>query len=276
MAKMAAVLGKPGDANKYEDLFQQIKAAFNRVYVAADGRIKGNTQTCYVLALSFDLLPTEKQAVAAKYLVEDIAAKNGHLSTGFVGVGHLMPVLTRAGYLDVAYRLLLQDTFPSWLYSIRQGATTIWERWDGWTKEKGFQDPGMNSFNHYSLGSVGEWMYDTVAGIGLDPDRPAFMHIIIRPRPGGGLANAQAEYDSVHGKIISDWQIAQGRFSLKVSIPANTTATVYVPAPDPSQVTESGQPAAQSEGVKFLRAEAGCAVFEVRSGKYQFAAPTAR
>ena len=114
---------------------------------------------------------------AGQYLADNIASKNNHLSTGFVGVGYLCPVLTEMGHNDTAYKLLLNDTFPSWGYSIKQGATTIWERWDGFTTTKGFQDPGMNSFNHYSLGSVGQWLYQSVAGIDTDPDQPGYKHI---------------------------------------------------------------------------------------------------
>ena len=139
----------------------------------------GNTQCCYAMALKFDLLPEELRPKAAQYLEDDIKAKGWHLSTGFVGVSYLLPVLTQAGKVDTAYRLLMQDTFPSWLFSVKHGATTIWERWDGWTPERGFQDPGMNSFNHYSLGSCGQWLFDTVAGIGLDPEAarlPAHHH----------------------------------------------------------------------------------------------------
>jgi alpha-L-rhamnosidase len=273
MANMAGALGKQADAAKYEDLFRQIKNAFNKAYVAEDTRIKGNTQTCYVLALAFDLLPQEKRSQAAKYLVEDIRAKGDHLSTGFVGVGHLTPTLTQEGYVDVAYRLLNQDTFPGWLYSVKNGATTIWERWDGWTKEKGFQDPGMNSFNHYSLGSVGEWLFDTVAGIGLESDVPAYKRIVIHPRPGGGLNSARAQFQSMHGRIVSDWKINAGQFQLLTTIPANTTATVYVPAASAQVVKEGGQPSTNAEAVKFLKMEDGAAVFAVGSGTYQFSAP---
>ena len=271
MARIAAVLHKTDDAQKYEALFQQIKAAFNRAYVGNDGKIKGDTQTDYILALDFDLLPIDQRVIAAHHLAEDIYRKNRHLSTGFVGVGHLMPTLTQAGYLPVAYQLLLNDTFPSWLYSIRQGATTIWERWDGWTKEKGFQDPGMNSFNHYSLGSVGEWLYDTVAGIGLDPQQPGFKHIIIRPRPGTDLSSARGEYDSIHGRISSAWTIRGGTFELNVTIPVNTTASVFMPVNDPALVQEGGRLAAQSAGVKYDRIQDGCAVFAIGSGTYRFA-----
>lgn len=270
MANFAKTLGKTSDYAKYEKLFEDIKAAFNKAYVADDARIKGNTQTVYVLALAFDLLPADKREAAAKHLVDDIAAKGDHLSTGFVGVGHLTPTLTREGYLDVAYKLLLQETFPGWLYSVRNGATTIWERWDGWTKEKGFQDPGMNSFNHYSLGSVGEWLYGTVAGIDMDPEQPAYKRIVIRPRPGGDLTYAKAEFESIHGKIVSDWKREDGQFRLNAVIPANTTARVYVPAASVEGVKEGNKPAAKAKAVRFVEMTDGSAVFEVGSGSYQF------
>ena len=273
MGKMAVVLGKAEDAQKYETLFKKIREAFNTAYVAPDGRIKGNTQTCYVLALDFDLLPQDKRAAAAKCLVEDITAKDGHLSTGFVGVGHLMPTLTQASYLGVAYRLLNNDTFPSWLYSVRQGATTIWERWDGWTKEKGFQDPGMNSFNHYSLGSVGDWMYSTIAGISVDPTLPAYKRILIRPQPGGGITAAHGDYMSMHGLITSHWKVANGVLKLNLTIPANTTAQVYIPTTLRNQVREGSGSAEKANGVKYLRLEEGCCVYGIGSGTYQFTAP---
>ena len=271
VARAAHALGKEDDAQRYETLFQGIKAAFNRAFVSPDGRIKGDTQTCYVVALRFDLLPEAQRAQAAQHLVENITQRNNHLSTGFVGVGYLLPTLTQTGHLDVAYKLLNNDTFPSWGYSIKQGATTIWERWDGWTAEKGFQDPGMNSFNHYSLGSVGEWLYSTVAGIDLAPDQPGYKHSVLHPHPGGGLTWAKASYDSIYGKIVSDWKLDGGAFHWSVTIPANTTATVYVPARDSASVTESGHPADRAEGVRFLRMENGFAVYEVGSGSYAFA-----
>ncbi|HZT40993.1 MAG TPA: glycoside hydrolase family 78 protein [Chthonomonadaceae bacterium] len=273
LAQMAQALGKADDAQKYQQLFEGIRDAFDTAFVSPDGRIKGDTQTCYVLALRFDLLPENLRPLAAQHLVENIQKRDGHLSTGFIGVGYLLPTLTRTGHLDVAYRLLNNDTFPSWGYSIKHGATTIWERWDGWTEEKGFQNPGMNSFNHYSLGSVGEWLYETVAGIDLDPTQPGYKHMILHPQPGGGLTWAQATYDSLYGPITSDWKLDNGAFSWKVTVPANTTATVYVPAKDAAGVTESGHPANQAEGVKFLRMEAGFAVYAIGSGDYTFTSP---
>jgi alpha-L-rhamnosidase len=268
VSKMAAALGKTEDAREYEALFEQIKDAFNKAYVTDDARIKGETQTCYLLGLYFDLLPQDKREPATQHLMTDLKKRNWHLSTGFVGLSYLLPTLTETGHLDTAYRLLTQDTFPSWGYSIKNGATTIWERWDGWTEEKGFQDPGMNSFNHYAFGSVGRWLFGTMAGI--DTDGPGYKRITIHPRPGGGFTFAKASYKSIHGKIVSDWKITDHKFELDVTIPANTTATVYVPAKDADGVTESGRPATQAKCVRLLRMENGKAVFEVGSGSYTF------
>jgi len=274
VARAAKALGKADDAAKYEQLFQEIKAAFNKKYVSADGRIAGNTQCCYVMALKFDLLSDELRAKAAEHLVADIAAKKDHLSTGFVGVSYLLPVLTQAGKLDAVYKLFLQDTFPSWLFSVKHGATTIWERWDGWTPDKGFQDPGMNSFNHYSLGSCGEWMFASLAGI--DTEGPGYRKLVIRPTPPppgtGGIAWTKAAYESIGGRIATAWKVENGAFVLDASIPPNASATVYVPAKDAAAVSESGKPASQAEGVKFLRMEGGAAVFAVGSGAYRFEA----
>ncbi|MCC6426107.1 MAG: glycoside hydrolase family 78 protein [Phycisphaerales bacterium] len=268
MASWAAVIGKTEDAEKYRELLDRIKAAFNTAYVSADAKIKGQTQTCYVLALAFDLLPEEKREAAAKHLLADIAAKGDHLSTGFVGVGHLLPTLTRAGFTDIAYKLLMQDTFPGWLYSVKNGATTIWERWDGWTKEKGFQDPGMNSFNHYSLGSVGEWMYGNVLGIEMDPHAPAFKKSVIHPRVGGGLTWSKGHYDSMYGRIASSWKQDGGSFQLDVTIPANTTATVVLPAG--KSTVESGKKLEEASGVRIVRQNDREQYLEVQPGKYSF------
>jgi alpha-L-rhamnosidase len=274
LSKMANAIANKQDAKRYEELFQQIKNAFNEAYVSQDGRVTGDTQTCYLLALHFDLLPESKRQSATRYLIDAIRRKRWHLSTGFVGLSYLLPTLTETGHLDIAYRLLNNDTFPSWGYSIKHGATTIWERWDGWTKEKGFQDPGMNSFNHYAFGAVGRWLFGTVAGI--ETDGPGYEKIIIRPRPGGSLTYAKASYDSTHGKIVSDWKIDGSTLTLNVTIPANTTATVYVPAKDAGSVISPGRQKSV-EGIElpennvwFLRMDEGAAVFAVDSGSYKF------
>lgn len=263
LARSAAILGKAEDANHYRSLFEQIKAAFHKAYVGDDVRIKGDTQTCYALALGFDLLPEGERAQAADHLVDDILNKHdGNLSTGFVGVKLLAPVLTQTGHLDVAYKLLLNDTFPSWLYSIKQGATTIWERWDGYTKEHGFQDPGMNSFNHYALGSIGEWLYSVVGGIDYDSSAPGFKKIIIHPRPGGGLTWAKTSLRTMYGEVKCSWNTVNG-FKMDLTVPANTTAEVYVPCPQDEEARASQHPG-------FQRLKDGFAVYEVGGGSYTF------
>ncbi|MFC1848569.1 family 78 glycoside hydrolase catalytic domain [candidate division CSSED10-310 bacterium] len=267
LSKMAEAIGQKQDAQDYELLFQNIKAAFVSQYITADARIKGDTQTGYVLALYFDLLPENKRLAAVNHLIEKIKAKNWHLSTGFIGSKYLLSVLTDAGHLDVAYRLLNNDTFPSWGYCVKQGATTIWERWDGLTN-KGFQSPEMNSFNHFAFGAVASWMFSTI--IGIDTDGPGFRKIIIHPQPGGGLIFARGTYNSINGQVISDWKITGQKFHLNVTIPANTTATIYLPSQRADSVTESGIPAQRVQAIRFIRWEKNTAVFQVSSGKYQF------
>ncbi|MBP1962835.1 family 78 glycoside hydrolase catalytic domain [Paenibacillus aceris] len=230
LAKIAGVLGRGHDQNQYEALFAAIAKAFQDTFVSGDGRIRGETQAVYVLALQFKLLTEEQNKLAAKHLTADIRARGDRLSTGFLGVGYLLPALTDQRQLDVAYSLLTQEEFPSWMYSIKHGATTIWERWDGWTDHNGFQTPSMNSFNHYSLGSVGEWMFRYMAGIEADPAAPGFKHTIIRPRPGGSLDRVNASYDSMYGTIEVAWNLSTSKkFRIEVAIPVNSTATIYVP-----------------------------------------------
>jgi alpha-L-rhamnosidase len=272
MAEMVEATGRQEDAEEYRDLNERIKAAFQAAYVSPDGRIEGDTQTCYLLALHMELLPEELRSAAAEHLVRTIEREDWHLSTGFVGVGYLCPVLTEAGYTGVAYRLLENETHPSWGYTIRNGATTIWERWDGWTEEKGFQSPNMNSFNHYSLGSVGEWLYRYVAGIDLG--EPGYGRIVIRPRPGGNLTHASGAYDSVRGRISSSWKIEDNQFVLETLIPPNITATDHVPSTD--DVSEGGRPVDEADGVEFLRAEEGETVLAVGSGRYEFVGKVVR
>ena len=183
---------------------------------------------------------------------------------------YLNPTLTALGRTDVAYRLLLNDTFPSWGYSIKHGATTIWERWDGWTSEKGFQDPGMNSFNHYSLGSVGEWLFATVAGIDVDPEEPGGRRLVIAPRPGGGLEWAEGEWPSLYGPVRSRWSLREGTFRLRVGVPGNATATVFLPK-GKGPVREGFRSADEADGVRHLRdTEDGRTAYAVGSGEYEF------
>ncbi|HEU5101996.1 MAG TPA: glycoside hydrolase family 78 protein [Roseiflexaceae bacterium] len=272
LARIAGVLGKRKDAERYQALFEEVRRAFQERFVTQRGLIGGATQTSYVLALHFDLLPTELRATAIDELVRDIERRGNHLSTGFVGTPYLATVLSENGRADVAYKLLKQTSWPSWLYSVTQGATTIWERWDGWTHDKGFQDPSMNSFNHYAYGAIGAWMYASIGGIDVDPEHPGYKHIVMRPRPGGELTSASAELRSVHGPIRSSWTLKGGRFDWRISIPANTSATVYVPAAAGAEVREGGASADGAAGVRLLRREADAAVYEVDAGEYQFSA----
>jgi alpha-L-rhamnosidase len=268
VAKSCAALDRSADADKYGQLFEKIKEAFFKQYVSPDGRIKGGSQTAYLLALKFDLLPEAVRPLAVQHLEENLKGKGWHLSTGFLGVGYLLPTLEEAGKSDVAYRLLLQDTYPSWLFPVEHGATTIWERWDGWTPNKGFQDPGMNSFNHYSLGSCGEFLFGGIGGI--RSGSPGYKTILIDPVIGPGLNWARTSYDSIHGKIATDWKMAGNRLSLDVTIPANTRATVCIPAKDRASVRESKAPLDKAHGVKFLRQENNKVMVEIGSGTYHF------
>jgi alpha-L-rhamnosidase len=189
------------------------------------------------------------------------------LSTGFVGTPDILPALTKIGRSDVAYRLFHTDTNPSWGFPIKNGATSMWERWDSWTPEKGFIK-GMNSFSHYSFGAVGRWMFSTIGGI--DTASPGFGHIVIRPQPDDQLTYAKVTYNSIHGPIISNWKRSGDQLTMNVTIPANTTATIHVPSADPTKVMEGGNTAAGAPGIKNLPGSPGTAVFAVGSGTYQF------
>ncbi len=270
LAKSCRAVGRVEAAAKYEQLFNEIKTAFNKRYVAEDGRIKGNTQCVYAMALKFELLPENLRPKAAQYLEEDIKAKGTHLSTGFVGVSYLLPVVTQMGMADTAYSLLLQDTFPSWLFSVKHGATTIWERWNGWTHADGFFNPHMNSFNHYSLGSVGEWLFRHVAGIELDPDAAGFQRFVLHPYPGAGLDFARASFRTMHGEIESHWQLSGDHVVWSVRIPANTSATVFVPSDPETPVTENARPVEKAAGLRVLRRDGRTLVCEAGAGSYVF------
>lgn len=273
MAEISEAIGLPGRADEYRRLAGEIRAAFQEAYVRADGRIESGTQTAYVLALNMGLVPDDLRAITASRLVRAIAEEDWHISTGFVGVGYILPVLSSNGYSDVAYRLLEQRSYPSWLYSVERGATTIWERWDGWTAERGFQSPKMNSFNHYSLGSVGEWLYRFVLGIELAPGAAGFNRLLLRPHPGGSLSYAQGWFRSVRGVISSSWVRQDGQFTFEVELPPNVTASVHVPSADPEEVVGPG--GARPERIGDYPGAFGQreAVFEIGSGRSSFRGP---
>lgn len=240
MAEMARTIGRHAEVARYRATFVAVRDAFQREFCLAGGRLTVETQTAYLLALAFELLPEVDRPAAANRLVELIRDNDGHLSTGFIGISFLNPVLTLTGHADVAYRLLLQETYPSWLYPVKHGATTIWERWNGWTHESGFFNPSMNSFNHYSLGSVGEWLYRHVAGIELDPAFPGYERFVLKPYLGAGLDWAWASYGTMHGEIRSAWRREGGAFRWEIVVPPNTTASVNLPAASAAEVSLDG------------------------------------
>ena len=235
-SRIAEVLGRDEDAKRWQALWEDIKRTFIESYMTPTGRLVGHTQTTYVLALVFDLVPSDRRADSLRYLRDDITSRNGHLSTGFLGVGHLLPALADNGALDTAYELLLQDTFPSWLYSIKQGATTIWERWDGWTDTNGFQLWHMNSFNHYSLGSVGAWLYRDLLGVRLAA--PGGAAVEFAPKPGGSITWAKGSYRSMHGVYSASWSVDGGEFTLDVDVPVGGSAIVRLPGDDGTDALE--------------------------------------
>jgi alpha-L-rhamnosidase len=268
LAKTAEVLGKREEAAEYRELEEKVRAAFVKEFVTPNGRLSSDTQTAYALALEFDLLPEEKRMEAAERLAADVR-KFKHLTTGFLGTPVLCKALSDYGYLDEAYMLLNRTEYPSWLYPVTQGATTIWERWDGQKPDGTFQDVGMNSFNHYAYGAIGEWMYSVVAGLQIDEKAPGFKHILIAPRPGGGLTYAKASLDSMYGPLAAGWKIADGKLTLNVQVPANATATVRLPGAKLDDVREGGKPLAGRTEFSGARQE-GDVVIEVGSGAYAF------
>lgn len=261
----AKVLGKEEDVAKYTSLLKEIKQAFMNEYVTPNGRMISETQTAYVLALQFDMLPENLRKQAAARLVENIRRFHDHLTTGFLGTPYLCDVLTRFGYDDVAYRLLLQKTYPSWLYPVTKGATTVWERWDGIKPDGTFEDAGMNSFNHYAYGCIGDWMYRKMVGIDTYEDGVGYKHIRIQPHPQKSITHAQAALKTYYGTVATQWDIHGNDLSMDVTVPANTTATIYIPAKTAAAVTESGKPLGWE-----TTADGDYIVLKVGSGLYHF------
>jgi len=229
MAKIADVLGQSRDADTYRHHGQRLRTAFERRFVAGDSKLEGHTQTAYLLALGFDLLPERQRSAAVAHLLERLDHYGNHLSTGFVGTPLLCPVLARFGQADLAYRLLMNRTYPSWLYSVLQGATTMWERWNSYTKDGGFGPADMNSFNHYAYGAIGQWLYETVLGIAPMESHPGFERFTAKPIPGGGLTHSRGHVDTMRGPIEAGWQIEDACFRYELTVPPNTTAELTMP-----------------------------------------------
>jgi alpha-L-rhamnosidase len=265
----AKVLNKPDEVTTYSALLQRIKDAFLKEYVTPTGRLVSGTQTAYVLALNFDMLPGNLRAQAAERLADNVKSYNNHLTTGFLGTPYLCHVLSRFGYDDIAYKLLLQKDYPSWLYPVTMGATTIWERWDGQKPDSSFQTPGMNSFNHYAYGAIGDWMYRVMTGLDTYEDGPGYKHIKIQPHIGGDFTNAAATLQTYYGTLSSSWKLENGKLMMDIEIPANTTATIFIPANNASSITESGK-ALNATGLKVKDATNGYVSLETGSGRYHF------
>jgi alpha-L-rhamnosidase len=270
LIKAATVLHKTQDIKQYQDLLKGIKQAFVKEYVTASGRMVSGTQTAYVLALQFDMLPDSLRPQAAARLVVNVHDYNNHLTTGFLGTPYLCEVLTRFGYDSLAYTLLLQDTYPSWLYPVKMGATTIWERWDGQKPDSSFQTPSMNSFNHYAYGAIGDWMYRTITGMDTYEEGPGYKKIRIWPHPGGQLSYANADLETVYGKLSSHWKIEGGQFLLDVDIPVNTSATIYIPVSSGGPVLENGIPIERVKEIAIVRKEGKYLLLQTGSGVYHF------
>jgi len=270
LAEIAQILGKTDDAEKYSTLSENVKKAFVNEFVTPAGRLVSHTQTAYSLALAFDLLPENLVPKAAEYLAGDVD-KFKHLTTGFVGTPLLCKTLSDHGYEDLAFMLLNRKEYPSWLYPVTQGATTIWERWDGQKPDGTFQNAGMNSFNHYAYGAIGEWLYNYVAGIQIDPETPGYKHFFLAPHPGGDLTNAKAELKSMYGEIKSAWKIEGDQMIYDVTIPANTTATITLPSASLNEVLRNDAPL-KSVSDNFHQNE-GSVTLKLGSGEYQFSYP---
>jgi alpha-L-rhamnosidase len=271
VARTASVLGRADEAAAYHARFQAIRDAFNREFVSSTGRVGENTQTAYALALAFDLLPDSLVQSAAGRLARDVEAREQHLTTGFLGTPYLLHVLDATGHMSDAFALLTQRTYPSWLYPITRGATTMWERWDGIRPDSSFEDPGMNSFNHYAFGAVGDWMYQNIGGIDVDSAAPGYRRSRIAPRPGAGLTSANASLETLYGTLSSAWRLERGRFTLDVTVPPNTSAEVTLWDTPLEQVRESGVALTARDGVRAARQRGNDVVVDVGSGSYSFA-----
>lgn len=229
ISKMAAALGKKQIANYYAKLRQKIEQAFLNRFVTSDGLVLGDTQTCYLMALGFDLLPEMHTFAATQRLIKLLENRDWHLSTGFLGTPLLNPVLSKVNRSDLAHRLLFQRTYPSWLYPLENGATTMWERWNSWTKESGFGPVDMNSFNHYAYGAIGEWLYQVVGGISPHPDYPGYKRAILTATPGPKLKRAKTAIKTRNGRFVSEWSMTNDTFNWKIIIPKSATAELILP-----------------------------------------------
>jgi len=242
VAKVAGVLGRNAESSQYAKESAQLGKVFARHYFDADGKLQNvpETQTGYLLAIAFDLLPEESKKRATEHLVRLVHEADGHLRTGFLGTPFIVPMLDEKGYSDLALSILFKETYPSWFFSINQGATTMWERWNSYSHKDGFGKASMNSFNHYAYGAIGQWMYERLAGLAPDPANPGYKHFFVRPLIASQLDHAHAELETPYGKASSGWKRKNGKIIMDVVVPPNTSATIEFPNGQKSVTVDSG------------------------------------
>lgn len=282
MRMMAEALGRSAESADFARLAARLREQFRADYLRAGGALNVDTQTAYALSLAFELLPPATRGLAAARLAQKVTANDHRMATGFLGTKSLLPALTANGQHDLAVRLFQSQRFPSWGYEVVNGATTVWERWDSYTKDHGFngasgdQNASMNSFSHYSFGAVMEWAFRSLAGIDLIS--PGYGRVLIAPQPPRPDSNPErppidwvtAHYDSIRGRIATSWHRQGDRFELRVEIPANTTALLHLPTDRPESIREGGRKLGRTPGVRWRHMEGDHAVLELGSGNYHF------
>lgn len=268
LSRIAEILGKHEDADYYKRLSEKVKAAYLKRYVKENGRMKPCRQGAYVLALAYDMVPSEMKPRLAAQLAKTVKDNGNHLDTGFLSTPHICQVLCDNGYEDLAFDILNQDTIPSWLYEVKKGATTVWEAWDC-IKADGRLRKGM-SFNHYAFGAIGAWLYRYIGGIGLDEENPGGKHFILSPHPGGGLTEARAACQSPRGEVKSAWKLHDGWMTYNVTVPPNGSATIRLPKAVAAEVSEGNEPLEKAEEISKVSQEAGGVTLQVGSGSYEF------
>lgn len=271
VSKIAGVLGDTEDEKKYIALYEDIATAFEKKFFDENGKFKNKkqTQTSYLLAIYFDLLKPETKEKAQKYLLEEIKKADNHLGTGFLGTPILPKVLDDMGEIDLMYKILFKETYPSWFYSINQGATTMWERWNSYSKAKGYNPQSMNSLNHYAYGAVGQWMYERIAG--LAALEPGYKKLRIAPKPNTNfLTEASASVNTPYGEASSSWKIEKGIFYLETVIPPNTTAEVIIPYGKIDNLSVNGSPFEERTNLKIENSDAELVKIIANPGTYKF------
>lgn len=275
LSEMAAAVGETADAQEYAALSEQVRGAFTAELIASDGTVEGGSQTAYAMALGMNLVtdPALREKVGEKFIAK-LTSSDFHLTTGFLGTPWLLPALTSIDRSDLAYTMIMKKDYPSWGYEIENGSTTMWERWNSIGPDGSFGDEGMNSFNHYAYGAVGDWMYQNIGGISAL--KAGYKESKIAPVMGGGLTSGHGTYESVYGTISSDWKSDDQGLSLDIKVPVNTTSRVSMPAKNLSAVTEGSTPISQTDGVSDVEAADGVVTFTVGSGSYSIHADANR